>query len=155
LSAFLLSACDDDEPTDPNEPTSLSATLTAAVEVPVCEAAGASATGSATVTISANDGTITVNSLTFSGLSGAATLAHIHFGAIGDMGPIVIDFGANPTSPFTDSFTAADYPSPVPTGAPANFAAFVNAMQAGTTYINVHTAACPSGEIRGQLTVTS
>lgn len=125
--------------------------LTRAEEVPVCADADENAEGSATVMIDADDTTITVTDLTWTSLSGPATGAHIHFGAPGVAGPIVLDFGANPTSPINRTFTAADYPSPVPAGAPADFASFVEAMRDGETYINVHTEDCMSGEIRGQI----
>jgi hypothetical protein len=151
--ALVLAGCGEDDPVDPAQPTTFDVTLTVAAEEPVCEAAGEDAAGSATVTINALNTTITVTNLTWTGLSGAATLGHIHFGAVGVAGPAVIDFGADPTSPFNDVFTADDYPSPVPTGAPATFALFIAAMKAGNTYINVHTGNCTPGEIRGQLVV--
>ncbi len=124
--------------------------LVAADEVPVCASAGASATGSATVTISADDSMITVN-LTFNGLSGPATNAHIHYGAPGAAGGVIFPLGANPVSPVTKTFKATDYPATPPEGAPATFAAFVTDMKAGKSYVNVHAAACAPGEIRGQI----
>jgi hypothetical protein len=132
----------------------LGASLTKAQESPVCAGAGASATGTASITIAANGTGITVNSFTYSGLSGAASMAHIHFGAAGVDGPVIFDFGsgAQLNSPITNkTFTALDYPSPAPTDAPATFAAFVSAMRAGQSYINLHTSACGAGEIRGQI----
>jgi hypothetical protein len=151
-ATVVIVACDDDDddPIAP-QPTTFNVTLSRAAETPVCNTAGATAAGSATVTINAAETSITVSNLTFTGLSGPATLGHIHSGASGVPGPAVIDFGANPTSPFNGTFTASNYPSPVPAGAPANFDAFIDAMKAGNTYINIHTAACPGGEIRGQL----
>jgi hypothetical protein len=129
----------------------LTATLTTSSEVPVCASASAGATGSGTVTINQAGTSVVVSNFVFSGLSGSATMAHIHSGAAGVAGPIVLDFGANPTSPINRTFTAADYPSPAPANAPANFAAFVAAMRTGQSYFNVHTSACSTGEIRGQI----
>jgi hypothetical protein len=149
--AFFLVACGSDDPASPNEPTTFNVTMTTAAEVPVCEDAGASAAGSGTITINAANTSITVSNLTWTGLSGAATAAHIHIGAAGAAGAPLIDFGVLPTSPFSDTFTAADYPASPPTGAPATFSAFIAAMKAGNTYVNVHTADCLPGEIRGQL----
>jgi hypothetical protein len=126
-------------------------TLAKANEAPPCATAGAAATGSATVTINAADSVITVSNFIYTGLSGAATMAHIHSGATGVAGPIVLNFGTTLTSPINKTFTAADYPSAPPTGAPANFAAFIAAMDAGQTYMNVDTTACGAGEIRGQI----
>jgi hypothetical protein len=129
--------------------TTLTAALTAAAEGPTpCAAAGAAATGSATITINAAMTDVAVN-LTFSGLSGPATLAHIHTGAAGANGMPAFAFAMNPTSPVVKTFVAADYA--MPPGGPANFAAFLTAMAAGQAYVNVHTTACPSGEIRGQI----
>jgi CHRD domain-containing protein len=155
--ALLLAGCGDDGDDTPDASdnpdsaaaTTFDVTLTTAAEVPVCKAPGAAATGTATITISADNSTITV-ALTFSGLSGDATAAHIHSGAADAMGPPIFPF-QNVTSPVNATFTAADYPSPAPTGAPADFAAAVTAMKAGMTYINVHTDACLGGEIRAQI----
>ena len=131
--------------------TTFSSTLTTAAEVPVCAPASASAAGAANVELAADESSVIVENVTFSGLSGPATAAHIHTGAPGVAGPITIDFGADPTSPITMTVTAATYPSPPPAGAPPDFAAFIRELEAGNTYVNVHTAACPPGEIRGQL----
>ncbi len=146
----LATACGDDDDGGGAEATSFTVPLTVAEEVPVCAGAGASAAGSATVTISADNSTITLN-LTFQGLSAAATNAHIHFGAAGAAGGVIFPLGASPVSPVSATLTATDYPATPPEGAPANFAGLVTAMKAGTTYINVHTAACAPGEIRGQI----
>ena len=131
--------------------TSFNVTLTPEQEVPVCDAASDTATGTAMVTIPADGQSVIVESVTWSNLSGDAIAAHIHSGAPGVAGPIVLDFGVNPTSPFMRTFTAADYPSPPPEGAPATFDAFVAQMRAGNSYVNVHTPMCQAGEIRGQL----
>jgi len=141
----------DDAPGDALGDINFNVTLTTNQEVPVCDAASATATGTAEVTVPADGQSVIVESVTWSNLSGDAIAAHIHSGAPGVAGPIVLDFGANPESPFTRTFTAADYPSPPPEGAPATFAAFIEQMRAGNTYVNVHTPMCQPGEIRGQL----
>src|SRR5688572_17544579 len=82
----------------------LTATLTTAQEVPVCASASAGATGSGTVTIDQAGTSVVVSNFVFTGLSGAATMAHIHHGATGVAGPIVLDFGASPTSPINRTF---------------------------------------------------
>ena len=145
---MLFSACGDDD--DDGGGTSFDVTLTTAAEVPVCVDAAANATGTAKITVSEDNATITVN-LTFSGLSAAATNAHVHYGAVGVAGGVIFPLGANPVSPVNKSFTAADYPNPPPEGAPADFATFVTDLKAGKAYINVHTAACGPGEIRAQI----
>jgi len=63
-------------------------------------------------------------------------MAHIHSGAVGVNGPVVY--------PLTFTGTALS-------GMQAITAADLTALDAGTYYVNVHTAANPMGEIRGQL----
>lgn len=125
--------------------------LTTAAEVPTCAAAGGSAMGNATVSVNADNTEVEVMELTWEGLSGPATAAHIHFGLTGAAGPIVLPLGTDPTSPVSATFTEADYPALPPDGAPNTWQDFVAGMRTGVTYINVHTAACPDGEIRGQI----
>jgi hypothetical protein len=126
-------------------------TLTTTAQTPVCTAAGATATGTATVVVSADRSTITVTSLTVSGLSGPVTAAEIHVGAPGVSGPVIFSIGTNFAAPLHVTFTAANYPVNVPAGAPATFNDFVAQLLAGNVYITVFTAACPNGEIRAQL----
>lgn len=153
LAAFFTTACDDDDD-DPVTPTAttFSVALTRQAETVACAGGSATATGTGTVTINSANTSVAVGNLTFSNLSAAATAGHIHFGAAGVAGPAVFDFGANPTSPVTMTFTATNYPATT-TGIPATFGAFITAMKSGQAYINIHTAACPDGEIRGQLVV--
>lgn len=74
----------------------------------------------------------------FTGLSGPATAAHIHCGAAaGANAGVAVPLGNNPTSPLTGSGSMT----------PVQMAD----LQAGKCYVNVHTAADPGGEIRGQL----
>lgn len=106
-------------------------TLTGASEVP---AVTTPATGTGTIMIAA-DGSVT-GSMTVTGM--APTMGHIHQGAVGINGPVIV--------PFTQSgnvFTA-------PAGAKLTEAQLA-AYRAGNLYVNVHSAAHPSGEIRAQL----
>lgn len=143
------------EPPPPEVPTGTETTfqvsLSRSEQVPVCAAAGYYATGAATVTVSADESFLTVGGLRISYLSGPATGAHIHPGAAGVNGPILLDFSRILGTQDTFIFNQAGYPSPVPAGAPADFASMVREIKAGNSYINVHTAACVDGEIRGQL----
>jgi hypothetical protein len=153
-AALFVAACDDDDDDEgPSTPTVFNVVLTDEAEVNDCAAAGANAAGTATVTINAANTTITVTNLTFTGLSGPATMAHIHFGAANQNGNIAIDFGATAgsplVSPFSGTFDSGDYLAP--SGAPSTFAGFITSMKNDQSYINIHTAACPNGEIRGQL----
>ena len=124
-------------------------TLTTKAVTPVCKSAGATAAGHATVTIDAANSMIAVSSFIFSGLAGTPTMVHVHFGTAGTDGGIVFHF-TNMTAPISQTFTAADYASPG-FGAPPTFAGFVAAMRAGNSYLQVHTTACPGGELRGQI----
>jgi hypothetical protein len=107
------------------------------------------ATGKGTVVISADGSTITYL-VTYTGLSGAANAAHIHTGAVGVNGGVILPLAVGP-SPMSGTLTAANF---TPSGSVTTFAQAVAAIQAGTTYINIHTTANPGGEIRGQIGVT-
>lgn len=74
------------------------------------------------------------------GLSGPITVAHFHYGAVDKTGPVVypLTFTGNATAGTLDI-------SP----------AFRDSLLSGKVYINVHTAANPGGEIRGQLVIPS
>ena len=107
------------------------------------------ATGKGTVVISADGSTITYL-VTYSGLSGTDNAAHIHTGAVGANGGVILPLAAGP-SPLSGTLTSADFTA---SGSVTTFAQAVAAIQAGTTYINIHTTANPGGEIRGQIGVT-
>lgn len=144
FGVFALLACAT-EKTTISEPKSFNVPLTKHD----CPAAGANALGAATVTIAADGSSVTAT-VTYSGLSGEPTSSHIHAGAAGVAGPVVLPFSAPLTSPFSKTFTAGDYVAAA--GAPPDFAAFVTALRAGGAgYVNVHTAACKPGEIRGEI----
>ena len=90
------------------------------------------------------------------------TLSHIHVGAAGTNGPVVIHFFDQPLAPFSSSHgchtlaegtrTQSDLVTHSDSTPPINnWDDFVRALFAGNTYVNVHTSAHPVGEIRGQL----
>jgi hypothetical protein len=122
--------------------------LTAAEEVPVCPSAAPGAQGTAAVTV-APDGSSISATVNYSGLSGPATAAHIHAGQPGVAGPVVLPFSGDLASPLNKTFTAADYVAAP--NAPPDFPSFVQTLKSGGAYLNVHTAACKPGEIRGQI----
>ena len=93
-----------------------------------------SATGEGTISI-AESGAVS-GSVTTKGIQGTA--AHIHVGAAGKNGPVAVPFTKD-----GDTFKA-------PAGAKLN-ADQMKAFKAGDLYVNVHSAAHPDGEIRGQL----
>jgi len=122
------------------------ADLTGAQENP---AVATAATGKGLVVISADAGTVTYL-VTYTGLSGSANAAHIHTGAVGSNGGVILPLAAGP-SPMVGTLTATNFSA---SGAVTTFAEAITAIRAGTTYFNVHTTAHPGGEIRGQIGVT-
>ena len=127
---------------DPTQPA-YGGPLTGAQEVP---AVATTATGQGTAVISADGSTITYI-VTYSGLSGTVNASHIHTGAAGVAGGVILPLVAGP-SPMTGTLTAANFTA---SGAVTTFAQAVAAIRAGTTYFNLHTTANPVGEIRGQI----
>ncbi|MCI0582366.1 MAG: CHRD domain-containing protein [Chloroflexi bacterium] len=117
--------------------------LDGAQEVPAVTTA---ATGSGWVVISTDGSTITYY-VEYSGLSGAAAAAHIHLGEAGANGGVLLPLSVS-ASPMLGTLTSADL---TPTGSVTDFAGAVAAIEAGSTYVNIHTAANPGGEIRGQI----
>ena len=107
-------------------------TLSGGQEVPAVTTA---ASGSGTITINADKSVS--GSVSTTGVAG--TMAHIHNGAAGTNGPVII--------PLTKS---GDSTWSVPAGAKLTDAQYA-AYKAGGLYVNVHSAANKGGEIRGQL----
>jgi CHRD domain-containing protein len=99
--------------------------------------------------------------LSYEGLSGSATASHLHFGERHVAGGVmmwVCGGGGQPVCPtgtsaeITGTITAANVTGPVNQGiAAGEFAEALDAVRAGASYVNVHTAAFPPGEIRGQV----
>jgi hypothetical protein len=125
---------------------SFTADLTVDAEVPPV-AAASEGSGSAEVTISDDGSEVTYN-VSYQGLTGEATAAHIHFGAPGVAGGVMLPLAHGP-SPFGGTLTEADF-TPVE-GGPQSYAEALDAIRDGNAYINIHTEANPPGEIRGQL----
>ena len=107
-------------------------TLTGTQEVPPNTSV---ATGTASIKIDA-DGNV---SGTVSAPTLQARTAHIHIGAPGMNGPIIISLSSGDPGTFT-----------VPEGAKLT-PDQMTAYKAGNLYVNVHTAEHPGGEIRAQL----
>ncbi|HET9157230.1 MAG TPA: CHRD domain-containing protein [Myxococcaceae bacterium] len=152
LSLAALMGCATDKPAEKpaaaNPPAIKNFGLTTSDEVPPCAAAAPGAQGMASVALSPDESSITTT-VNYSGLSGPATVAHIHAGKPGVAGPVVLPFSGDLSSPINKTFTAADYVAAP--GAPPDFASFVQTLKSGGAYVNVHTAACKPGEIRGQI----
>jgi hypothetical protein len=118
----------------PTAGTKVSAKLTAKAEVPAPK--GAKGTGSFTGTLT---GRKLVWKLTWGTLSGPANAAHIHLGKAGKAGNVAVPLcaGATCKSGIHGTVTLK--------------AAVLKALKAGGTYVNIHTAKNPAGEIRGQI----
>lgn len=107
-------------------------TLSATDEVP---AVRSSASGSGTITV--GDDKSVKGSVTTTGVNG--TMAHIHEGAPGKNGPVAVPLAKGGDNTWT-----------VPAGAKLTDAQYA-AFKEGNLYVNVHSAANPGGELRGQL----
>ena len=86
------------------------------------------------------------------------TAAHIHLGAPGANGEVIVPLFTGPqkSGSFTGvlakgAITEADLTGPMKG---KTFAELAASVLSGQTYVNVHTAANPTGEIRGQIIVT-
>jgi hypothetical protein len=105
------------------------------------------ATGTATFI---NNGSSVAYTFTASGLSGNPTAAHIHFGAVGIKGPVVVPLTVA-AGPATGSATGTgSFDTAAVTGGFTVNDVLVT-IRNGGAYINVHTAQNPGGEIRGQI----
>jgi hypothetical protein len=115
--------------------------------------------------ISADDGSISYD-LSYSGLQGTVTQAHVHFAQSGVNGAIVFWLCGTETNPgpagtptcpqegtVSGVITAEDIVATPPAQqiAAGDIAAVIAAIRAGVTYVNVHTDLSPGGEIRGQI----
>ena len=123
-------------------------------EVPKTES---SATGEAEFTAPAND-TIKYR-VNVTGISNA-TMAHIHMGKAGENGAPVVDLLNTPTSKDKDTAYGMIFRGNISDSSlkgalqGKTLDDLAAAMDSGDTYVNVHTAEHPDGEIRGQLANT-
>lgn len=109
------------------------ASLSAAQEVPTN---ASTATGTGTLVVDPSNRAVSGN-IVLTGMT--ATAAHIHTGAVGVNGPVIV--------PLTET-------TPGTWSVPANTvftAAQLKAYKEGNLYFNAHSSAFPGGEIRGQI----
>jgi CHRD domain len=120
----------------------LGATLNAAQEVPAPTGDVGAGRGAFVATVSSTaSGASMTWQLTFSGLTGPASAAHVHIGPRGQAGGVVV---------------ALCGPCESPASGTANVDATVlAALQTGGAYANVHTNTNKAGEIRGQVSVVA
>ncbi len=131
-SLLAVSACNM-SPMAPSVST-LTARLSGANEVPA-----ANSNGSGTLSANLDKKTSVLTwTVTYSGLSGPATAGHFH-------GPAPMGQNAGVALPFTGSLE-----SPI-RGTATLTPAQMDAVMNGNWYVNLHTAANPGGEIRGQV----
>jgi translation initiation factor IF-1 len=116
----------------------LKTSLNAAQERPKPKGNVRRAKGAFTVKITkSGSSAVLVWRLTFSRLTGKAVAAHIHNGARGKAGPVIVPLCSPCKSGASGRATVG--------------ASVLNVLEAGRGYVNVHTKKNPAGEIRGQL----
>ena len=120
--------------TNARTPSRFTAQLNNREEVPKPKNAPRLADGKFTATL---DGKTLKWELTFDHLSGKATAAHIHLGVKGKAGPVIIPLCGPCKSPAK--------------GVVKVTSAQIEQLADRKTYVNVHTAKNPAGEIRGQI----
>jgi len=160
---FTAVADDDDDDDDERKQRSFRANLSGYQEVPTL-----SMPGSGSLRLRLNSGaTEATYTLSYSGLSGDALFAHIHLGARGTNGGVIVFLcdapggapapAGTPACPgasgiVSGSLNAASVVGPAAQGiAAGEWTEFVAALRAGFTYANAHTTLFPGGEIRGQV----
>jgi hypothetical protein len=84
-----------------------------------------------------------------SDLSGPATMAHIHIGAIGISGPPIVTFPVKAAAHGKIADGTIDLTAAMTKGVSSD--SLMMLLNNGNAYINVHTAAHGGGEIRGQI----
>lgn len=133
LPAVLVTACDDEGP----ETETYVATLSGGAEVPPVTT---TATGTATLTLTGSSLNFTIEVSDID----SANAAHIHAGAAGANGGVMVGLFDGPT-------TALDFTGTLMEGTVTVVDSVITRLQNGTAYVNVHTVANAPGEIRGQV----
>ena len=158
--AFIASACTSDTASSPSsqpKPT-FSAELRASNESPAITDAEATGGGNATVTFDLTRnaaGNVTAASATFVvNLSGfppgtPIRIAHIHTGAAGVNGAIVVDTTLTPTENVTLANGSGSFTRTNPSADPSIVQSII--ANPSAFYFNAHSVLHPGGVVRGQL----
>jgi hypothetical protein len=128
----------------------LTASLTGSEENP---GINTGAFGSATITVDLAARAVSYRVEVFN-LPSGATASHIHVGGVGTTGPIIVNF-APPLTASNDFSFAGTVPDAQfvmrPEQGIRSADDVFQAILGGNTYVNVHSSANPSGEVRGRL----
>jgi ABC-type glycerol-3-phosphate transport system substrate-binding protein len=135
-------ACNSKDSAAPPKPEQYTAALSGSNETtPPALVIGA--TGNATITVNGNNLVWTLTTANFAsgttapGSASTTLPAHIHLGAPGVAGGIMVPLSATVNGTTSGTATVVD--------------SVLTHLRAGNAYVNVHTAARAAGEIRGQL----
>jgi hypothetical protein len=125
-----------------------------------------STTGHGTLDLNLNRQAQTLTfKLTFADMSAPVVMSHIHLGQIHVAGGVMVFFCSSTGTPpagtqacpgtagtVTGTITASNVLAlPGQHLSAGDFSALVEALEHNTTYVNVHTSAFPTGEIRGEI----
>ena len=159
---LMATACGSDSPTTPSNtgPITFTANLNAANEVPPITNAEANARGTVTITFNVprdasgavtGAGTVTFVAQLASFPAGTpAILAHIHTGAAGIAGPVLINTNLSAASPIVMDANGSGNLNI--SNIPISQTDAINiASNPAGYYFNVHTSLTPGGAVRGQL----
>ena len=142
--AISLTAC----PTTPAK-TMFEGMLSAGAEFPALPAPLPTGSGSVTVTF---DGTTLTLVGTYSGLTSAPTLAHIHGpAAAGASAPPICNLKATDGATAGSGAVSSSGAATNPCSAYVWTAQNISDLNAGNFYVNLHTTANGNGEVRAQL----
>jgi hypothetical protein len=128
----------------------LTATLDGSEESP---GINTGAFGSATITVDLGARTVSYRVDVFN-LPSGVTASHIHVGAVGTTGPIIVNFAPPLTASNDFSYAGTVPEAQFLMRAEQGIRSADDVFQAilgGNTYVNVHSAVNPAGEIRGRL----
>lgn len=166
LALLTATACSSSSSSSPSSTTASGttatrfvATLSPAQETPAITNAESSGSGTATITMNItrdSTGTITAQSVDFSvtmqgfPASTVVNVAHIHTGATGVAGPVLINTTVAPGEVVLTNGAGSFSRTGITSGLTASVAQSILDNPAGF-YFNVHTTLNPAGVMRGQL----